>query len=323
MKPAVSAVIATYNSSRFLPAAVDSVLGQTMRDVEAIVVDDGSSDDTPQVMQRYRDDRRVRYYRQENRGPAAARNLGIRRARARLVAFLDADDIWLPQKLERQVPLFRDGPGLAVVYARRLRIDEQGRLLQTEQPELFRDDILPRLFVDNCICLSSAVVARAALEWSGLFDERIRWPSCEDYGLWLRLARDYRFDYVDEPLVLYRMASGSDALRSEARLRTVLTVMGRFLDEEGGRRCLDEGTVRRAWAETYAHLGLFVRERAPLAAFGWFCKALAAAPAYGHAWKGLASTLLPEVARRYVRRALGRPAVWPGLARGSEAGLTG
>ena len=307
MNPVVSVVTATYNCARFLARAVDSVLAQTLREVELIVVDDGSTDATPAIMRRYRDDPRVCHSRQENRGPAAARNSGIRRARAPLVAFLDADDVWLPEKLERQVPRFAADPNVAVVYARRLRIDEEGCPLSAEQPSLCRGDVLRPLFLKNFICLSSAVVRREALDWSGLFDERILRPSCEDYDLWLRLARDYRFDYVDEPLVLYRTACALDASRAEARLRTAMAVMSRFLDDKGTRYRLGPATVRRAWAETYAHLGLFVRERSRLAALGCFCKSLAAAPGYALAWKGGLTTLLPEMARRGLRRALGRP----------------
>jgi len=308
--PAVSTVLATYNHGRFLAGAVNSVLGQTLPDVEVIVVDDGSTDDTPEVMRRYRGDTRVRYHRGDNRGPAAARNTGIRLARAPLVAFLDADDLWLPAKLERQVRLFAVNPALAVVYSRRLLQDQAGRHLAYEQPALYRGDVLQQLFLTNFICLSSAVVRRDALARSGLFDERIKRASSEDYDLWLRLARDHPFDYVDEPQVLYRTSRGSEAHRCEARLRTALAVMRRFLKENGGRQRLDPAVVRQAYAETYAHLGLFVRGRSRMAAVGCYGKSLAAAPGYFLAWKGLASTLLPEVFRRFLRRALGRPADW-------------
>jgi glycosyltransferase involved in cell wall biosynthesis len=310
VNPVVSTVIATYNHGRYLASALDSVLNQTVRDVEAIVVDDGSTDDTPEVMRRYKRELRVRYHRGENRGPAAARNAGIAMARAPLLAFLDADDLWLPAKLERQVSLIAADPAIAVVYARRLLLDDADRLLTYDQPELYRGDVLQQLFLTNFICLSSALVRRDSLKRCGLFDERIKGASCEDYDLWLRLARDYRFDYVDEPLVFYRTGCGLDAARCEARLRTALAVMHRFLNEHGGRTRLDPKLVRRAWAETYAHLGLFARDRSRLAALGWFCKSLVAIPGYALAWKGLASALLPEAARRCVRRALGRPAVW-------------
>jgi glycosyltransferase involved in cell wall biosynthesis len=307
MNPVVSVVIATYNCGRFLASAVDSVLAQTLHEVEVIVVDDGSTDDTAEIMRPYVHHSRVRFFRQENRGPAAARNRGIQRACAPLVAFLDADDVWLPEKLECQVPRFAADPMIAVVYSRRLRIDEKGHVLNTEQPPLYRGDILRPLFLNNFICLSSTVVRREALDRSGLFNERIRRPSCEDYDLWLRLALNYRFDYVDEPHVLYRTACTHNASRSEARLRTAMTVMRRFLHDEGARHHLGSATVRRAWAETYAHLGLFVRERSRLAALGCYWKSLAAVPGYAPAWKGAVSALLPERARRRLRRALRRP----------------
>jgi glycosyltransferase involved in cell wall biosynthesis len=314
MSPTVSVVIATYNYGRFLAGAVDSVLGQTRPALEVLVIDDGSTDDTASVMRRYQSELCVRYQRGANRGPAAARNTGIRLARGDLVAFLDADDQWLPAKLERQVPLFEAAPAVGVVYARRRLVNEAGQPLAYTQPDLHRGHVLEPLFLNNFLCLSSAVVRRNALERSGLFDERIKLASSEDYDLWLRLARDVRFDYVDEPLVLYRTGRGPDARRTEARLAVALAVMRRFLDEGGGRQWLEPTVVRRAWAETYAHMGLIVRERSRLAALGWYGKALAAAPEHGTAWKGLASALLPEAARRCLRRVLGRPVDWSAAA---------
>jgi glycosyltransferase involved in cell wall biosynthesis len=303
-------VIATYNYGRYLGDAVESVRSQTFRDLEVIVVDDGSTDDTPKVMNRYRDDSRVRYHRAENRGPAAARNTGIRMARGTMIAFLDADDQWLPSKLDRQVRLLEADAGVAVVYARRLLVDEAGRGLAYQQPDLHRGDVLQQLFLSNFICLSSAVVRRDALVRAGLFDERIKLASAEDYDLWLRLAQEFRFDYVDEPLVLYRTGRSPAARRVEARLAAALEVMRRFLTERGGRHLLDAGLVRLSWAETCAHLGLAARERSRLAALHWYCKALGTSPGLLVAWKGLASLFLPEVGRRCLRRTLGRPADW-------------
>jgi glycosyltransferase involved in cell wall biosynthesis len=305
VNPDVSVVIATYNQARFLPAALDSALGQTLCDLEVIVVDDGSTDETPLVLQRYSRESRVRVEHIANSGPAAARNRGLRWARAPLVAFLDSDDVWLPEKLERQVVLFASHPAPAVVYARRKLLDAAGNVRPYKAPPLFRGEVLPQLFLTNFICLSSAVVRRDALERCGGFDERIRSASCEDYQLWLRLARDYPFDYVDESLVLYRSEGKPAAARSEARLRTALTVMRRFLNESGGREQLPSRLVRRAWAETYAHLGHFVRERSRLAALGCYGRALAVAPGYGRAWRGLAGTLLPEPVRRWACAASG------------------
>jgi glycosyltransferase involved in cell wall biosynthesis len=112
MIPAVSVVVATYNYGRYLAGALESVLGQTFRDLEVIVVDDGSIDDTAEVVKPYLRDQRVRYERVDHVGQPAAKNIGIRSARARLIAFLDADDLWLPAKLEKQVALLETNPTL-------------------------------------------------------------------------------------------------------------------------------------------------------------------------------------------------------------------
>src|SRR5215831_9468158 len=113
--PIVSVVIPTYNNARFLPEALDSLLGQTYRDFELIVVDDGSTDDTLEVLKPYR--HLIRYVRKENGGPASARNLGIRHASGELIAFQDADDIWLPDKLQLQVDYLREHPEVGLVFS--------------------------------------------------------------------------------------------------------------------------------------------------------------------------------------------------------------
>src|SRR5436309_555737 len=124
--PAVSVVIATYNYAHFLGQAIDSALAQTFRDFEIIVIDDASTDDTPEVMGSYAGRGRVRYYRIDHSGATRAKNEGMRRARGRYVALLDSDDLWHPEKLERQLELFRQAPDLGVVYTRRQIIDPAG-----------------------------------------------------------------------------------------------------------------------------------------------------------------------------------------------------
>src|SRR5206468_13114174 len=146
MIPAVSVVIATHNYGRYLSSALDSALGQTFRDTEIVVVDDGSTDDTPAVVQPYLRDPRVAYHRTERQGQPRAKNLGISLSHAPLIAFLDADDIWLPAKLERQLPLFAADQEVAVVYSRRLMIDAEGWELEYTQPPLHCGWVLPRIF---------------------------------------------------------------------------------------------------------------------------------------------------------------------------------
>ena len=319
MTPTVSVIIATYNYGRFLAGAVESALGQTFGDLEVLVIDDGSTDDTQDVVLPYLADPRVRYYRIGHAGVAAAKSSGVRLARAPLLAFLDADDLWLPAKLERQLPLFRRDPDLGVAYTRRLVIDEQGREVAYEHPPLHRGWVLGPVFRNNAfVCYSSTVVRRAVIDDVGPFDEGL--PLAVDYDLWLRIARRYRFDYVDEPLVKYRTGHGNLSRRAEERLAVARRIMQRFLDEDGGRALLSPAEVRRAWAETYYHTALALRRRSRLRALPWTLRALAACPDYAPAWRGLASLPLPEFVRRRLRRALGRPADWATLRPLAPAG---
>ncbi len=302
MTPTVSVVVATYNYGRFLAGALKSALAQTFRDHEVIVVDDGSTDDTRTVVRPFLSDRRIRYVRSDHLGQPAAKNVGIRLGRAPLVAFLDADDLWLPAKLERQVALFRADPALGLVYARRRVIDEAGQEQHYVQPPLPRGHVLTEIFRNNFVCFSASLVRRDVLEENGLFDERL--ALAIDYDLWLRVALRYRFNYVDEPLVLYRTGHANLSRRLEERLATVLEIMRRFLDEHGGRAALPRAVVRQAWAETYCHLAWLRLRRGRLAALPWYLRAVAAAPGHAPAWHGLASLPLPNGMRSRLRRAL-------------------
>jgi len=304
----VSVVIATYNYGRYLPGTLDSLLAQTFTDWEAVVIDDGSTDNTQEVIRPYLEDPRIRYHRSDHVGQPAAKNLGIELTHNSLIAFLDADDLWLPEKLERQVALFRDDPRLGVAYARRLFMDQDGWLLDANQRELHRGMVLTQMFQDNFVCFSSSMVRRAVFDDVGRFDEAI--PMAIDYDLWLRVARRYRFDYVDEPQVLYRTGHANLSQRGEERLGIALGIMRRFLDEQGGRNLLCPTVVRRAFAETYAHVALGKRDRQRMAAVGWLLRALMVDPCFAGAWRELASALMPESVRRVLRRALRRPVQW-------------
>jgi hypothetical protein len=141
-----------------------------------------------------------------------------------------------------------------------------------------------------------------------MFDESL--ALAIDYDLWLRAAKHYPFDYVDEPLVKYRTGHASLSRRTEERLKTAVRIMGRFLNDHGGRSMLEPALVRRARAETFYEIALAIRNRSRAAALPWYLRALSVMPAYGLAWQGLASLALPELVRRVLRRLLGRPADW-------------
>ncbi len=194
--PGVSVVIPAFNAASWLARAIESALAQTMAVTEVIVVDDGSTDLTAEVAQRYESVRLVR--RVANGGPAAARNSGIMIARGDWIALLDADDAWLPQKLERQLPWLQD-PAIGVVHARRT-IAEGVAAPPTTTFE--------SLWAANSIIASSAVVRRSALAALGGFNEDRALVGVEDYNLWLRLAaagwtigtcREWLVEYTPAP----------------------------------------------------------------------------------------------------------------------------
>jgi glycosyltransferase involved in cell wall biosynthesis len=206
--PLVSAAITTYNRARYLPEAIESVLGQTVDDLELIVVDDGSTDETEAVVAPYLD--RVRYVRQENQGRSAARNRAVGMADGRFVAFCDSDDRWLPDRLARQL----DAAGaedVAMVHGHVDVIDAEGRLLRAEtasQRAVFtaahRRPVTYAGYAWNCRCLSTTIlVRRAAFDRVGLYDPDLL---LDDYDFYLRLALDFRIEFLGgPPLAEYRL----------------------------------------------------------------------------------------------------------------------
>lgn len=203
--PTVSVVIPTYNAADLLPDTVESVLNQTYRDFELIVVDDGSTDETPQVMEVYMDD--VRYIRKENGGSASARNRGIREAKGQYVALLDADDLWLPEKLECQMEQFEAQPDLAWSYTDWIHVDAEtgDTLYQGSQVMDYRGgDVLRPLLVRLFIPPSTEVIRRDVFEEVGTYDESELHRISEDWEFTLRVAERYPVGYVDRPLAKRR-----------------------------------------------------------------------------------------------------------------------
>ena len=199
----VSVIIPTRNRAHLLPVAVNSVLNQSFRDFELIIVDDGSSDTTAKLRNRFHDCR-VRWLRHDfSRGAAAARNTGISHSDAEHIAFLDDDDEWYPEKLARQVAMLSQAKGkVAAVYAGYLVVDAAtGGLIGTKTPAK-RGDLYSNLLKGNCIGATSCVLLRrSCLEEVGGFDERL--PSFQDYDLWMRIARHFHFEFIPAPLSIY------------------------------------------------------------------------------------------------------------------------
>ena len=196
----VSVIIPTYNRGWILRQAVDSVLGQDFEDFELIVVDDGSTDNTREILAAYGND--IVVLEQNNRGVSAARNRGIASASAPLIAFLDSDDLWKPQKLTRQVEFFSAKTETLICQTEEIWIRNGVRVNPKKRHHKFSGMIFePSLAL--CLVSPSAVMMRSELfERVGMFDESL--PACEDYDLWLRVSCRYPVDLIDEPLIIKR-----------------------------------------------------------------------------------------------------------------------
>lgn len=200
----VSVIIPTHNHAHFLGEAIDSALAQTHKPSEVIVVDDGSTDNTAEVLSRFRD--QITSVRQDNRGVAAARNAGVVLASGELLAFLDADDVWRPAKIERQVALFLTEPDLGLVHCGVDEIDAGGSLLRRVQDGLsgwVADDML--MFKRSVILGggSGSMIPLRLFKEVGGFDETL--STSADWDLYYRLARLYRVGFISEPLLGYRI----------------------------------------------------------------------------------------------------------------------
>jgi glycosyltransferase involved in cell wall biosynthesis len=249
VSPKVSVVIATYNMGQYLGAAIDSVLAQTVGDIEVHVVDDGSTDSTREVIGAYAGDPRLHYHRQANSGQTKAKNLGISKSTGEFVAFCDADDIWTPDKLAIQMPLFEQGEDIGVVYSRKQPIRPDGTALPMppDVEEHPSGRVTEALFKNNFIPFGTAVVRRKCIDELGAFDERYRMGI--DWELWLRISTRYRFQFADTVTYLYRIWPGQMSNNWRGRYEFAFRIMEDFL--AANRELVSGSTIREAYAHCY------------------------------------------------------------------------
>jgi glycosyltransferase involved in cell wall biosynthesis len=208
----VSVIIPVYNGAAFVREAVQSVVQQTRPPEEILLVNDGSTDESAQVLQEIAaQNPSVRVIEQQNQGQAAATNTGAAQAKGTLLALLDQDDRWLPEKLAKQIPLF-DQPNVVLTYTNAHIVHEgtgrTGRTAFDRTPPI-RGRALPQLLFGNCITNASVVVRTETFRTAGGLSTDPRFHRIQDYELWLRLARQDEFDFVAEPLVEHVRRRGS------------------------------------------------------------------------------------------------------------------
>jgi len=207
--PKVSVIIPTYNYGKYIEKAIDSVLAQTYKDYEIIVVDDGSTDNTREIMEsNYKNE--VRYFYQENTGAPAARNKGIRASKGEYLAFLDADDYFEPQSLEKKVSLLETNKDIGWVYSDWDYLDIQGNVLKLASSQSsfasknkLRGNIFKDMLRGTLISTPAVLICKTWIEEVGGFDERLN--AFQDYDLWLRISYRHEIEYVDEVLAHMRV----------------------------------------------------------------------------------------------------------------------
>ncbi|MGD8739018.1 MAG: glycosyltransferase [Desulfobacterales bacterium] len=223
--PLVSVIIPTYNRGWIVKEAIDSVLDQDFSDYELIVVDDGSDDNTREILGAY--GTAITVLQQPNRGVSAARNRGIAAAAGGLIAFLDSDDLWLPGKLKTQVKFFEENADAVVNQTQEIWIRNGIRVNPKKRHHKFSGMIFERSLALCLVSPSAVMIKKSLFEAVGVFDENL--PACEDYDLWLRISCRYPVHLNDFPLIIKRgghddqlsKAAGLDKYRIQSLMKII------------------------------------------------------------------------------------------------------
>lgn len=251
-QPLVSVVIATYNMGQYISQSIDSILQQTWSNLEVIVVDDGSTDNTPAVMEQYANNHKVRYIKNENQGQPKAKNCGIKATQGEYIAFCDADDFWETNKLELQMPLFAN-PKVGVVYSEVSFIDENNKRFEKAEHEVRHSGkITNQMLIENFVPFGTSVIRRACIEQDGIFDESFRMGI--DWDLWLRYSINWEFCYCPEKTYVYRVWSGQMSNNYKGRYDHAFRILKKFEDNYYAN--IDKKFLRLAWSDMFIRRGL-------------------------------------------------------------------
>jgi len=212
--PKISVILPTYNRGNLLPRAIQSVLNQTYQDFELILVDDGSMDNTEEVVKSFGKEKGIVYLKhKKNRGAPAARNTGIKVAKGEYIAFQDSDDEWLPDKIEKQIKIFEHSEKIVgVVYSGFWKIKDDRKIYIPSKGIAKKEgSILKGLLWENFVGLPTAMVRVEVFNKMGTFDELL--PQLQDWELWIRFSKHYLFKYINEALVISHHTPGGISVR--------------------------------------------------------------------------------------------------------------
>ncbi|MBD0346999.1 MAG: glycosyltransferase [Coleofasciculus sp. Co-bin14] len=223
--PTISVIIPAYNAERTILETIASVQKQTFSDFELIVINDGSTDRTLELLNTIQDTR-LKVFSYSNGGLPTARNRGISHATGEFITFLDADDLWTPDKLELQLAALQQHPEAGVAYSWTHYMNEKGESFHAGKPVLYEGNVYANLLIENFLDSgSNPLIRRQAIESVGEFDPTLK--SCEDWEYWLRLAARWHFVVVPKPQILYRQTSGAMSSQIEVMEKYNLIVIER------------------------------------------------------------------------------------------------
>lgn len=290
--PMVDVIVPAYNAARYLSVAIESVRAQTFEDWRIVLVNDGSTDDTAAIASRYAGQlgAKLKYVEQPNQGLPAARNAAIRNSSAEYLALLDADDVWLPQRLEASLQCFENRPAVGLSYGFIAWIDAQGKILRTfaERQKHGEGKIAPYIYMRSVhLPCPTITFRRKCVEEVGLFDESLR--ATEDRDLWLRIALRYEVALVPSLLAHYRTSAGSMSSDPERMLQAQLRFIGKHYGAAGCGRMARRIALSRSYQQYAEALGSRRRMGSAL----WSClRAVALYPADLSAARTAASVVL-------------------------------
>ncbi|MEI9978134.1 MAG: glycosyltransferase family A protein [Edaphobacter sp.] len=246
----VDVIIPAFNAAKYLPAAIESVISQTFEDWQILLVDDGSTDNTAEVVAPFLDrlGSKIRFIKQNNRGVSAARNTAIQASTAEFLALLDADDLWLPCRLSESLKILAERPQAGLAYSLLTHIDSEGRLGETFEGNRrnAQGRIAPYIYMRKVeLPTPTITLRRRCLDEVGIFDETMR--ATEDRDLWLRIALRYEVAFVPKVLTYYRATPNSATSDSQRMLKAQLKFIHKHYGSEGcGLR-----PRQTAWARAY------------------------------------------------------------------------
>lgn len=251
LNPKISVVIPSYNRANYILETVTSVLRQSSRDFEIIIVDDGSTDNTREILADLVNENLVRYIFQENSGESAARNCGISKSKGEYIAFLDSDDLFLPKKLEKQATFMDENPGIGLVHCWYSKFSDENQDLGRRNTSRYSGWVYPEMLLTWQVLLSpSCIMVRSnVLEDVGPFDVDQYWGA--DLDMWRRIAKKYQFGLIPEVLTMVRVHAGNLSARKIDSLRWFERYLLKAFEDDPE---LSYSFRKRAKAKMYANV---------------------------------------------------------------------